>query len=229
MMFTFAVVDSFVDAHAPISILIALIAFSQLMFNLSRLPFKYIPSNLKGSVSQVIFVALLISGESLALPNRAYLVLETLVSRPDNSLKLSRIFRISRSWVWGLQNFRNMLMSSAYASINFLWFWAEVHGEILFEWDSFRSSNSMQIMNKYPAIGSPCLHPLPTLILGVGKPLIRMEDWKFLRRELIQWMYLGLRPKNFRVFSMNLKEMLSKALEKSICSMSPGRLLFLAC
>ena len=36
----------------------------------------------------------------------------------------------------------------------------------------------MQIMNRYPAIGSPCLQPLPTLILGVGKPFIRMEDWK---------------------------------------------------
>ena len=87
----------------------------------------------------------------------------------------------------------------------------------------------MQIMNRYPAIGSPCLHPLPTLILGVGKPFIRIEDWKFFRREFIQWMYLGLMPKNLRVFSMNLKEMLSKAFEKSICSMSPGRLLFMAC
>ena len=85
------------------------------MSNLSRLPFRYIPSSLKGSVSQVTFVSLLISGESTALPNRAYLVLETLVSKPDNSLKFSRILRIFRSWVWGLQNFRNMLMSSAYA------------------------------------------------------------------------------------------------------------------
>ena len=115
VMFTFAVVDSFVEDHAPISILMALIAFSQLMSNLSRLPFRYIPSSLKGSVSQVTFVSLLISGESTALPNRAYLVLETLVSKPDNSLKFSRILRIFRSWVWGLQNFRNMLMSSAYA------------------------------------------------------------------------------------------------------------------
>ena len=85
------------------------------------------------------------------------------------------------------------------------------------------------MMNKYPAIGSPCLHPLPTWILGVGKPLMRMEDWKFLRRELIQWMYLGLRLNNLSVFSINSKEMLSNALEKSICSMSPGRLLSFAC
>ena len=98
-----------------------------------------------------------------------------------------------------------------------------------FEWESFRYRSSMQIMNRYPAIGSPCLQPLPTFILGVGKPFIRMEDWKFFSRKFIQWMYLVLRPKNFRVFSMNLKEMLSKALEKSICSISPGRLLFFEC
>ena len=120
LMFTFAVVDSFVEAHAPISILMALIAFSQLMSRLSRLPFKYIPNNLKGSVSQVTLVSLLISGESMALPKRAYFVLETLVFRPDSCLTLFRMFRISRSWVWGSQNFRNMLMSSAYASISFL-------------------------------------------------------------------------------------------------------------
>ena len=182
VMFTFAVVESFVEDHAPISILIALIAFSQLISNLSRLPFRYIPCSLKGSVSQVTLVSLLISGESIALPNSAYLVLETLVFKPDSSLKFSRILRTSRSWVWGLQNFKNMLMSSAYASIIFLWFWEVVQGRIFFEWDSFRSSNSMQILNRYPAIGSPCLHPLPTFIRGVGKPLIRMEDWKSLRR-----------------------------------------------
>ena len=39
----------------------------------------------------------------------------------------------------------------------------------------------------------------------------------------------GAKTKNLRVFSMNLKEMLSKAFEKSICSMRPGRLFFLAC
>ena len=40
---------------------------------------------------------------------------------------------------------------------------------------------------------------------------------------------LGAEVKNLRVFSMNLNEMLSKAFEKSICSISPGRLLFFAC
>ena len=49
------------------------------------------------------------------------------------------------------------------------------------------------------------------------------------RREFIHEMYVGLRLNNFKVFSMNSKEMLSKALEKSICSMIPGRLCVLAC
>ena len=56
-----------------------------------------------------------------------------------------------------------------------------------------------------------------------------MEDWKFLRREFIHEMYVGLRLNNFRVFSMNSKEMLSKALEKSTKSSNPGKLFCLAC
>ena len=58
---------------------------------------------------------------------------------------------------------------------------------------------------------------------------MRIEDWKFLRREFIQEMYVGLRLNSLSVFSMNSKEMLSKALEKSIWSMRPGRLCVLAC
>ena len=77
------------------------------------------------------------------------------------------------------------------------------------------------MINRYPAMGSPCLQPLPTLILGVGKPFIMMDDWKFLSRVLIHEMYLGFRLNSLRVFSMNSKEMLSKALEKSIWSMRP--------
>ena len=30
-------------------------------------------------------------------------------------------------------------------------------------------------------MGSPCLHPLPTIILGVGKLFIRIEDCNFLK------------------------------------------------
>ena len=71
VMLTFAVVDNFVEDHIPITVLMDFMAFSQLMSRLSRLPFKYIPSNLKGSVSQVTLVSLLISGESMALPKRA--------------------------------------------------------------------------------------------------------------------------------------------------------------
>ena len=37
---------------------------------------------------------------------------------------------------------------------------------------------------------------------------------------------MGLRLNSLSVFSMNSKEMLSKALEKSIWSMRPGRLCF---
>ena len=59
--------------------------------------------------------------------------------------------------------------------------------------------------------------------------MIRMEDWKFLRREFIHDMYLGFRLNNLRVFLMNSKEMLSKALEKLIWSMRPGRLCVLVC
>ena len=39
----------------------------------------------------------------------------------------------------------------------------------------------------------------------------------------------GALLKNLREFSMNLKDILSKAVEKSICSIRPGRLLFFAC
>ena len=98
------------------------------------------------------------------------------------------------------------------------------HGRMSLQFWSLSRRSSTHMMKRYPAMGSPCLQPLPTLILGVGKPLIRMEDWKFLRREFIQEMYVGLRLNNLSVFSMNLKKMLSKALEKSICSMRPGRL-----
>ena len=42
-------------------------------------------------------------------------------------------------------------------------------------------------------------------------------------------MYVGLRLNSLSVFSMNANEMLSNALEKSICSMRPGRLFVLAC
>ena len=68
---------------------------------------------------------------SIAFPNRAYFVLDTLVFKPERDLNFSRISRTSRSCVWGSQNFRNMLMSSAYASINFLWFWEVVQGQVL--------------------------------------------------------------------------------------------------
>ena len=84
-------------------------------------------------------------------------------------------------------------MSSAYPSISFEWSALDVQGLMSLDWVSLRSSNSTQIMKRYPAIGSPCLHPRPIWIVGVGKPLIKIEDWKFLRRELIQCINLGFR------------------------------------
>ena len=54
-------------------------------------------------------------------------------------------------------------------------------------------------------------------------------DWKFFRSVLIHVMNLGLKLKSLNVFSINSKAMLSKALEKSIWSMIPGKLCVLAC
>ena len=58
---------------------------------------------------------------------------------------------------------------------------------------------------------------------------MRIEDWKSLSRAVIQCMNLGSRLNHLRVLSMKSNEMLSNALEKSICSMRPGRLFCLAC
>ena len=87
----------------------------------------------------------------------------------------------------------------------------------------------MQIMTRYPAMGSPCPQPQPTLILGGWEAIYEDRRLKFLRREFIQWMYLGVRPNIFRLFSINLKDIQSKAFEKSICNMRPGRLLLFGC
>ena len=40
VMFTFAVVDSFIEDQTPISVLMAFMAFSQLISSLSRFPFR---------------------------------------------------------------------------------------------------------------------------------------------------------------------------------------------
>ena len=46
----------------------------------------------------------------------------------------------------------------------------------------FSNRISTHKINRYPAIGSPCLHLLPTFILGVGIPFIIMTDSKFFIR-----------------------------------------------
>ena len=64
VMFIFAVVDSFVEDHIPISVFMDFMALSQFMSKQSRLPFRYIPNRRKGSFSHVILVILVISGVS---------------------------------------------------------------------------------------------------------------------------------------------------------------------
>ena len=83
---------------------------------------------------------------------------------------------------------RKRLMSSVYASRSFCCREVEVHGLMSLQLPNFKRRSSMQMMNRYPAMGSPCLHPLPALILGVGYPFMRIDDWKSLRREFIQEM-----------------------------------------
>ena len=78
------------------------------------------PSSLKGAASIVMPVDGVMSGESTALPKRAYLVFRTLVLRPDKVLNSARILRTSVSWASGCRCLMNRLMSSAYASISFL-------------------------------------------------------------------------------------------------------------
>ena len=77
-------------------------------------------------------------------------------------------------------------------------------------------------------MGSPCRQPRPTFILGVGVPLIKIDDWKLSSSVFIQQMSFWLKLNILRAFSMYSKEMLSKAFEKSIWSIRPGRLSVLA-
>ena len=86
----------------------------------------------------------------------------------------------------------------------------------------------MQMMNRYPAMGSPCLQPLPTGIWGEMLPFGIVTLLKLWRRVDIQWIMVSQEPKSFRVDSMYWNEIESKALEKSNCNMRPGMLFCLA-
>ena len=97
VMLTLAVLESFSVDQIPISVLMAFIALSQFSWRLSRSPFRYMPSSLKGAFSIVMPVVAVMSGESVALPKSAYLVFRTLVWRPDRVLNSARILRISVS------------------------------------------------------------------------------------------------------------------------------------
>ena len=64
-----------------------------------------------------------------------------------------------------------MFKSSAYPSQMCSFPFTDFQG-IIYGWCLILRNNiSMLIINKYPAIGSPCLHPLPKLILLGGMPL----------------------------------------------------------
>ena len=90
-----------------------MIAFDQLISRCSRSPVSVIPRSLKGERSIVNPVVGVICRLSGALPNRAYLVLETFVVRPDSVSKLSSMWRMWDSCCVGWVYARKRLMSSA--------------------------------------------------------------------------------------------------------------------
>ena len=91
----------------------------------------------------------------------------------------------------------------------------DLHGVSLVEELILRSRISIDMMKRYPAMGSPCLQPLPTVIWGEMLPFGMVTLLKLWRRVAIHWIIVLQKPKSFRVDSMYLKEMLSKALLKS--------------
>ena len=94
VMFTLAVVVSLIVDHWKISCLTDLMAFCQFRSRCSRFPVSVTPRSLKGAFSSVKPVVGVICRLSGALPNRAYLVLETFVVRPDRVLKSSSMWRM---------------------------------------------------------------------------------------------------------------------------------------
>ena len=96
IMLTFAVVVRRMVDHWKISSRTALIALVQFKSKWSRSPVRVMPSSLKGAGSIVKPVVGVIWRSSGAFPKRAYLVLETLVARPDSFLKSSSTRRM---WV----------------------------------------------------------------------------------------------------------------------------------
>ena len=96
VMFTLAVVVSLIVDHWKISCLTDLMAFCQLRSRCSRLPVSVTPRSRKGEFSTVKPVVGVICRLSGALPNRAYLVFETFVVRPESVLNWLSMFRM---WV----------------------------------------------------------------------------------------------------------------------------------
>ena len=110
---TLAVVVNLIVDQWKISCLTALIALSQFMSRCFRSPVRVIPSSLKGEFSIVNPVVGVICRLSGALPNRAYLVLETFVVKPESALNLSSMSRMWVSCCVGWLYARKRFMSSA--------------------------------------------------------------------------------------------------------------------
>ena len=96
VMFTLAVVVSLIVDHWKISCLTVLMALCQFSSTCSRLPVSVTPRSRKGEFSIVKPVVGVICRLLGAFPNRAYLVFETFVVRPESDLNLPNIFRM---WV----------------------------------------------------------------------------------------------------------------------------------
>merc|ERR1712081_107075 len=98
-MFTFAVVVRRMVDHWKISNRTALMALVQFISRWLRSPVRVMPNSLKGAGSIEKPVVGVIWRSSGAFPKRAYLVLETLVARPDSFLKSSSTRRMLFGWV----------------------------------------------------------------------------------------------------------------------------------
>merc|ERR1712081_82764 len=111
MMFTFAVVVRRMVDHWKISNRTALMALVQFESKWLRSPVRVMPNSLKGAGSIVNPVVGVIWGSSGAFPKRAYLVLETLVARPDSFLKSSSTRRMWFTCLVGWKIWSNILFN----------------------------------------------------------------------------------------------------------------------
>ena len=81
---------------------------------------------------------------------------------------------------------------------------------------------SSHMINKYGAIGSPCLHPLWILNCSERKPHCNTAALKSLFRILTQSILMFPKPKNCYTLYKNDHDMESKAFSKSMRTKRPG-------